>query len=57
MSRQSSFNLNPYCVYCCVIQSNMLSKLYEVPGDGSDLDSRVLSCYELQCTAEAQEGT
>ncbi|XP_071788153.1 BRO1 domain-containing protein BROX-like [Asterias amurensis] len=39
------------------IQSNMLSKLYEVPGDGSDLDSRILSCYELQCTAEAQEVT
>ncbi|XP_022096683.1 BRO1 domain-containing protein BROX-like [Acanthaster planci] len=39
------------------IQDNILHKLYETPGDGCDLDQRILSAYEIQCKAEAQEVT
>ncbi|XP_038075599.1 BRO1 domain-containing protein BROX-like isoform X2 [Patiria miniata] len=39
------------------IEDNMLNKLYETPGDGCDLDQRILSAYEIQCKAEAQEVT
>lgn len=39
------------------VEDNLLPKLYENQGNGSDTDSRILQAYVLQCTAEAQEVT
>lgn len=39
------------------VKENLVGKLMETPGKGTDLDARVLAAYIHQCTAEAQEVT
>ena len=44
------------CMVMFILQDNLVQKLFERPGDGTDVDTRILQAYTLQCTAEAQEG-
>jgi len=39
------------------VKDTLLPQLVEKPGEGTDLDTRVVSAYLNQCTAEAQEVT
>jgi len=39
------------------VKDTLIPQLVEKPGEGTDLDTRVISAYLNQCTAEAQEVT